>query len=67
MYEILDKWWREGNVLQDMREAKIITLYKTLLQWNSRSGFYEDKRIFLLNIAGKAALARIIFPSLQKF
>ena len=28
VHDILVKLWREGNVQQDMRDAKIITLYK---------------------------------------
>ena len=62
LHEILVKCWREGKVLQDMRDTKIITLYKNK---GPRSHFNNHRGIFLLGIADKA-FARVILPRLQK-
>ncbi|MCP4267312.1 MAG: hypothetical protein GY777_17355, partial [Candidatus Brocadiaceae bacterium] len=62
LHDILVKCWREGMVPQDMRDAKIITLYKNK---GSRSDCNNYRGISLLAIAGKA-FARVVLPRLQK-
>ena len=67
---MLVKFWREGKMLQDMRDAMIITLYKNkgaITTVNkTRSDCNNHRRISLFGIAGKA-FAQVILPRLQKF
>ena len=62
LHDILIKCWREGMVPQDMRDAKIITLYKNK---GTRSDCNNHRGISLLGVAGKA-FARVVLPRLQK-
>ena len=57
LHDILVKCWREGIVPQDMRDSKIITLYKNK---GSRSDCNNYRGISLLAVAGKA-FARLSF------
>ena len=50
LYEVLCQCWREGAVPQDMRDAKIITLYKNK---GERSNCNNYRGISLLFIIGK--------------
>ena len=50
LYMILCQCWREGSVLQDMRDAHIITLYKNK---GDRSDCNSYQGISLLNTMGK--------------
>jgi len=59
LHEVLCQCWKEGVVPQDMRDAKIVTLYKN-------KGERSDYRgISLLSIVGKV-FARVILVRLQK-
>ena len=62
LHDILAKCWREGIVPQDMRDAKIIVLYKNK---GSRSDCNSYRGISLLAIAGKV-FARVVLPRIQK-
>ena len=50
LHEVLSQCWREGALLQDMRDAKIITLYKNK---GERSDSNNYRGISLLSIIGK--------------
>ena len=50
LHEVLCQYWREGAVLQDMRDAKMITLYKNK---GERSDCNKYRGISLLSIVGK--------------
>ena len=50
LHEILCQCWQEWEVLQDMRDAKIITLYKNK---EERTDCNSYRGIFLLSIVGK--------------
>ena len=54
LHEVLCQCWQEGAVPQDMRDSKIITLYK-----NKRSDCNNYRGISLLSIVGKV-FARVI-------
>ena len=59
---MLCKCWSEGAVPQDMRDAKIVTLYKNK---GERSDCNNYRGISLLSIVGKV-FARVILVRLQK-
>ena len=61
LYEILLLCWSEGKVPQDMRNAKIVTLYKNK---GDRSDCNNYRGISLLSIVGKV-FARVILTRLQ--
>ena len=63
LHEILCQRWQEGEVPQEMRDVKIITLYKNK---GERSDFNSYRGIFFLCIVGKI-FARIILIRLQQF
>lgn len=62
IYEHLCSCWAEGEVPQDMRDTKIVTLYKNK---GDRSDCNNYRGISLLSIVGKI-YARIILVRLQK-
>ena len=53
LHEVLCQCWKEGAVPQEMRDAKIITLYKNK---GERSDCNSERGISLLSIVGKAGL-----------
>lgn len=61
LHELLLQCWEEGAVPQDMRDAKIITLYKNK---GERSDCNNYRGISLLSIVGKA-FARVVLNRLQ--
>ncbi|XP_018013086.1 uncharacterized protein LOC108670145 [Hyalella azteca] len=61
LHELLCLCWREGQVPQDMRNAKIITLYKNK---GDRSDCNNYRGISLLSIVGKV-FARVVLGHLQ--
>ncbi|XP_018020632.1 uncharacterized protein LOC108676996 [Hyalella azteca] len=61
LHELLCLCWREGQVPQDMRDAKIITLYKNI---GDRSDCNNYRGISLLSIVGKV-FARVVLGRLQ--
>ena len=62
LHKILCQCWREGAVPQDMRDAKIITLYKNK---GERSDCNNYRGISLLSIIGKV-YAQVLLICLQK-
>ena len=62
LHEVLCQCWKEGAVPQDMRDAKIVTLYKNK---GERSDCNNYRGISLLSIVGKV-FARVILARLQK-
>ena len=62
LHEVLCQCWQEGAVPQDMRDVKIITLYKNKGERNDCNNY---RGISLLGIVGKA-FARVILVRLQK-
>ena len=62
LHEVLCQCWREGAVPQDMRDAKIITLYKNK---GERSDCNNYRVISLLSIVGKVH-AQVLLICLQK-
>lgn len=61
LYNLFLQCWQHGTIPQNMRNAKIVTLYKN----KGDKGYCNDYRgILLLSIAGKA-FARILLKSLQ--
>jgi len=62
LHEVLCKCWEEGAVPQDMRDAKIVTLYKNK---GERSDCNNYRGISLLSIVGKV-YARVLLIRLQK-
>ena len=62
LHELLLMCWEEGSVPQDMRDAKIVTLYKNK---GDRSDCNNYRGISLLSITGKA-FARVVLNRLQK-
>ena len=61
LHELLLQCWEEGAVPQDMRDAKIITLYKNK---GERSDCNNYRGISLLSIVGKA-FARVVLNRLK--
>ena len=61
-HEVLCQCWREGAVLQDMRDAKIVTLYKNK---GERSNCNNYRGISHLSIVGKV-YAWVLLICLQK-
>ena len=62
LHEVLCQCWQEGAVSQDMRDAKIITLYKNKGERNDCNNY---RGISLLGIVGKV-FAWVILVRLQK-
>ena len=62
LHKVLSQSWREGAVPQDMRDAKIITLYKNK---GERSNCNNYRGIFLLSIIGKV-YAWVLLICLQR-
>ena len=62
LHEVLCQCWREGSVPQDMRDAKIVTLYKNK---GDRSDCNNYRGISLLSIVGKL-FARVVLVRLQR-
>ena len=62
LHEVLCQCWQEGAVPQDMRDSKIITLYKNKGKRNDCNNY---RGISLLSIVGKV-FARVILIRLQK-
>ena len=62
LHEVLCQCWREGAVLQDMKDAKIVTLYKNK---GERSDCNNYRGISLLSIVGKV-YAQVLLIHLQK-
>ena len=62
LHEVLCQCWRGGAVPQDMKDAKIITLYKNK---GERSDCNNYRGISLLSIIGKV-YARVLLICLQK-
>ena len=62
LYEVFCVCWQEGAVPDDMRDSKIITLYKNKGEWNDCNNY---RGISLLSIFGKV-FARVILIRLQK-
>ena len=62
LHEVLCQCWQEGAVPQDMRDSKIITLYKNKGERNDCNNY---RGISLLSIVGKV-FARVILIRLQK-
>ena len=62
LQKVLCQCWREGAVLQDMRDAKIITLYKNK---GERSDCNNYRGISLLSIIGKV-YAWVLLICMQK-
>ena len=61
LHQLLLQCWEEGTVPQDMRDANIITLYKSK---GERSDCNSYRGISLLSIVGKA-FARVVLNRLQ--
>ena len=62
LHVVLCQCWQEGSLPQDMRDAKIITLYKNK---GERSDCNSYRRISLLSVVGKV-FARVILIRLQR-
>ena len=62
LHEVLCQCWQEGAIPQDMRDSKIITLYKNKGERNDCNNY---RGIYLLSIVGKV-FARVILIRLQK-
>nr|XP_049705654.1 transposon TX1 uncharacterized 149 kDa protein [Helicoverpa armigera] len=61
LYQVLLKCWEEGTVLQDMRDADIITLYKGK---GDRGDCNNYRGISLLSVTGKA-FAKVILKKIE--
>lgn len=61
LHELLLQCWEEGTVPQDMRDARIVTLYKNK---GDRSDCNNYRGISLLSIVGKA-FAKVVLKRLQ--
>ena len=61
LHKLLCLFWREGHVPQDMRNAKIVTLYKNR---GDRSDCNNYRGISLLSTVGKV-FARVVLSRLQ--
>ncbi|KAL8607444.1 hypothetical protein ACOMHN_004418 [Nucella lapillus] len=62
LYDVLCQCWKDGSVPQDMRDAKIVTLYKNR---GERSDCDNYMGISLLSIVGKL-YARVVLVRLQQ-
>ena len=62
LYELLIQCWEEGEIPHDMRDAKIVTLYKNK---GDKGDCNNYRGISLLSITGKA-FARVILCRLQR-
>ena len=62
LHELLLQCWDEGTLPQDMRDAKIVTLYKNK---GDRSDCINYRGISLLSTVGKA-FARVVLNRLQQ-
>ena len=62
LHEVLCQCWREGAVLQDMRDAKILTLYRNK---GERSNCNNYRGISFLSIIGKV-YTQVLLICLQK-
>ncbi|XP_076053640.1 uncharacterized protein LOC143032647 [Oratosquilla oratoria] len=62
LHDALCQYWKEGAVLQDIRDAKIVTLYKNK---GERSNCNNYRGISLLSSVGKL-YARVVLARLQK-
>ena len=62
LHNVLCACWKEGAVPQDMRDAKIVTLYKNK---GDRSDCNNYRGISLLSVVGKV-FARVILVRLQE-
>ncbi|RJG09513.1 hypothetical protein D4A39_17335, partial [Alcanivorax profundi] len=60
-HKLLLQCWEEGTIPQDMRDAKIVTLYKNK---GDRSDCNNYRGISLLSTVGKA-FARVVLNRLQ--
>ena len=61
LHELLSLCWREGEVPQDMPDAKIVTLFKNK---GDRSDCNNYREISLLSVVGKV-FARVVLAILQ--
>ena len=61
LHELLSLCWREGEVLQDMHDAKIVTLFKNKGDHSNCNNYHG---ISLLSIVGKV-FARVVLARLQ--
>ena len=61
LHELLSLCWREGEVPQDMRDAKIVTLFKNKGDRNDCNNY---RGISLLSVVGKE-FARVVLSRLQ--
>lgn len=61
LHDLMLQCWEEGTIPQDMRDAKIVTLYKNK---GERSDCNNYRGISLLSIVGKA-FARVVLSKLQ--
>ena len=62
LHVLLSRCWQEGAVPQDMRDAKIITLFKNK---GERSDCNNNRGISLLSVIGKV-FGKVILIRLQK-
>ena len=62
LHDVLCPRWKEGSVPQDMRDAKLVNLYKNK---GDRSDCNNYRRISLLSIVGKV-FARVVLARLRK-
>ena len=62
LLDILCQCWREGSLPQDMRDSKIVTLYKNKVDRSDRNNY---RGISLLSIVGELN-ARDVLMRLQK-
>ncbi|CAH1252113.1 OBSCN [Branchiostoma lanceolatum] len=62
LHELLCQCWKEGAVPQDMRDSKIVTLYKSK---GERSDCNNYRGISLLSVVGKV-YAKVVLARLQR-
>ena len=63
LHEVICQCWQQGAVPQDMRDSKIITLYKNKGERNHCNNY---RGISLLSIVGRVFAPRVIRIRLQK-
>ena len=61
LHELLSLCWRQGEVPQDMRDAKIVTLFNNKGDRNDCNNY---RGISILSVASKA-FARVVLARLQ--